>query len=92
MSQDIVWENISREPAALSSRRTLGFIFIGIVCFFNTLPVSRRTCFLLIRAAFGRFPSGKFGQFGGLCKFPGEMERCRQLGQLDSACRRVGLH
>ena len=36
---DIVWENISREPAEVKSRRILGFISIAVVCFFNTLPV-----------------------------------------------------
>ncbi|WVQ86148.1 hypothetical protein IAT38_008316 [Cryptococcus sp. DSM 104549] len=39
MPQDIVWENISKEPAELGSRRTFGFVIIGIVCFFNTVPL-----------------------------------------------------
>ena len=43
MPHDIVWENIAREPAEVSSRRGFGFVLIGTVCFFNTLPV-RRTC------------------------------------------------
>ncbi len=38
---DIVWENISKEPAEVGSRRTFGFVGIGVVCFFNTLPVRR---------------------------------------------------
>ncbi|OWZ50389.1 hypothetical protein C368_06530 [Cryptococcus neoformans 125.91] len=39
MPHDIVWENISKEPAELGSKNTFGFIIIGIVCFFNTLPL-----------------------------------------------------
>ncbi|ORY28026.1 hypothetical protein BCR39DRAFT_576859 [Naematelia encephala] len=39
MPQDIVWQNISKEPAEISSRQAFGFVLIGIVCFFNTLPL-----------------------------------------------------
>ncbi|KIR52730.1 hypothetical protein I315_04593 [Cryptococcus gattii Ru294] len=39
MPHDIVWENISKEPAELGSKNTFGFVIIGIVCFFNTLPL-----------------------------------------------------
>ncbi|KAL7420784.1 hypothetical protein Q5752_004736 [Cryptotrichosporon argae] len=36
---DIVWDNISKEPAEINSARTFGFIILGVVCFFNTLPL-----------------------------------------------------
>ncbi|WWC98281.1 hypothetical protein V866_005172 [Kwoniella sp. B9012] len=39
MPQDIVWENISKDSAEVGSRRTFGFIFIGIICFFYTVPL-----------------------------------------------------
>ena len=39
MPNDIVWENISREPAEIRSRTTFGFIFIGLVCAFYTVPL-----------------------------------------------------
>jgi hypothetical protein len=40
MPQDIVWQNIAREDSDIRSRRAFGFFLIGVVCFFNTLPVS----------------------------------------------------
>jgi hypothetical protein len=39
MPHDIVWQNISREPGEIASRTTFGFIFIGIICFLNTIPL-----------------------------------------------------
>ncbi|WWD20826.1 hypothetical protein CI109_105303 [Kwoniella shandongensis] len=39
MPHDIVWQNIPMEPAEIASRRTFGFVLIGITCFFNTLPL-----------------------------------------------------
>nr|XP_019007829.1 uncharacterized protein I206_07463 [Kwoniella pini CBS 10737]OCF46610.1 hypothetical protein I206_07463 [Kwoniella pini CBS 10737] len=39
MPQDIVWENISKDSAEVGSRRTFGFIFIGTICFFYTVPL-----------------------------------------------------
>jgi hypothetical protein len=39
MPHDIVWQNISREPGEVASRTTFGFIFIGIICFLNTIPL-----------------------------------------------------
>ncbi|WRT70828.1 uncharacterized protein IL334_007827 [Kwoniella shivajii] len=39
MPQDIVWQNISKDSAEIGSRRTFGFIFIGTICFFYTVPL-----------------------------------------------------
>jgi hypothetical protein len=39
MPHDIVWENISREPGEVGSRVIFGFIFIGVICFLNTIPL-----------------------------------------------------
>ncbi|KAK4687006.1 calcium permeable stress-gated cation channel, partial [Tremellales sp. Uapishka_1] len=39
MPQDIVWNNISKEPSQIATNRALGFIAIGLVCFFNTIPL-----------------------------------------------------
>ena len=39
MPHDIVWQNISKEPGEIRSRNIFGFIFIGVVCFFYTVPV-----------------------------------------------------
>lgn len=40
MPHDIVWQNISKEPGEIRSRNMFGFILIGIICFFYTVPVS----------------------------------------------------
>ena len=40
MPQDIVWQNMRREPTEIQSRTTFGFLVIGVVCFLNTIPVS----------------------------------------------------
>lgn len=39
-SQDLVWENIKLEPAARRSRVFMGFFYIAVVCFFNTIPLA----------------------------------------------------
>ena len=39
MPHDIVWQNISKEPGEVASRTTFGFIFIGVICFLNTIPL-----------------------------------------------------
>ncbi|WVQ95300.1 hypothetical protein IAU59_002395 [Kwoniella sp. CBS 9459] len=39
MPQDIVWENISKDSAEVGSRRTFGFVLIGLVCFVYTVPL-----------------------------------------------------
>ncbi|EIW65454.1 hypothetical protein TREMEDRAFT_46183, partial [Tremella mesenterica DSM 1558] len=39
MPHDIVWANISREPAEVKSRTWFGFVIIGVVCFINTIPL-----------------------------------------------------
>ncbi|WWC92437.1 uncharacterized protein L201_007395 [Kwoniella dendrophila CBS 6074] len=38
-AQDIVWENISKDSGEIGSRSLFGFIFIGIICFFYTVPL-----------------------------------------------------
>lgn len=40
MPLDIVWENISKESGEVVTRRSFGFVWIGLVCFLNTIPVS----------------------------------------------------
>lgn len=62
MPHDIVWENISKEPAELGSKNTFGFIIIGIVCFFNTLPVSLSLFFF-----FGTRPAANTKQIVACC-------------------------
>lgn len=37
--KDIIWENINKEPSALASRRLFGFVWIGVICFFYTIPL-----------------------------------------------------
>jgi hypothetical protein len=37
--RDIIWENINKEPGAIASRRTFGFIWIAAICFFYTIPL-----------------------------------------------------
>ncbi|ORX40793.1 hypothetical protein BD324DRAFT_575027 [Kockovaella imperatae] len=39
MPQDIVWQNLRREPGQVASRTQFGFFIIGIVCFLNTIPL-----------------------------------------------------
>lgn len=39
MPLDIVWENISKEPSEVMTKRSLGFLWIAVVCFFNTIPL-----------------------------------------------------
>lgn len=39
MPHDIVWQNISREPGEIASRTMFGFVLIGLICFFNTVPL-----------------------------------------------------
>jgi hypothetical protein len=43
MPHDIVWDNISKEPGQIATRNTLGFVFLGLICFFNTVPVSEKS-------------------------------------------------
>ena len=45
MPHDIVWQNISKEPAEIRSRNVFGFVFIGVICFFYTVPVRVKVVF-----------------------------------------------
>ena len=84
MPQDIVWQNISREPAELRSRRIFGFVIIGVICFFYTVPVSGA---FLSRAKLNlapyRFPSCQLDCLDPLRALPREMEGRRRMGKLD---------
>lgn len=34
-----IWKNVTMEPSERSSKVFMGFIFLGVVCFFNTVPL-----------------------------------------------------
>ncbi|KAG7091101.1 hypothetical protein E1B28_010156 [Marasmius oreades] len=37
--KDIIWENMSKSNSELRSKRMIGFVWLVLVCFFNTLPL-----------------------------------------------------
>ncbi|KAJ7686512.1 hypothetical protein B0H17DRAFT_1204191 [Mycena rosella] len=37
--KDIIWENMNKSDAELASKRMMGFIWLAVVCFFNTVPL-----------------------------------------------------
>ncbi|KAJ7772127.1 hypothetical protein DFH07DRAFT_216960 [Mycena maculata] len=37
--KDIIWENMTKSDAEIASKRTMGFIWLAVVCFFNTAPL-----------------------------------------------------
>ncbi|KAF7321599.1 DUF221-domain-containing protein [Mycena kentingensis (nom. inval.)] len=37
--KDIIWENMSKSDAEIASKRMLGFFWIALVCFLNTVPL-----------------------------------------------------
>ncbi|KAK7045521.1 hypothetical protein VNI00_007353 [Paramarasmius palmivorus] len=37
--KDIIWSNMSKTPAELSGKRTIGFVWLVLVCAFNTVPL-----------------------------------------------------
>jgi len=37
--KDIIWENMRKSDGELARKRTIGFWFLALVCFFNTLPL-----------------------------------------------------
>jgi len=37
--KDIVWENMSKSEGELARKRTIGFVWLAFVCFFNTVPL-----------------------------------------------------
>lgn len=37
--KDIIWENMSKTSGELRSKRTIGFVWLILVCFFNTVPL-----------------------------------------------------
>ncbi|KLT38381.1 DUF221-domain-containing protein [Cutaneotrichosporon oleaginosum] len=38
--RDILWENLAKDPAEIATARTFGFVWIAVVCFLNTLPLT----------------------------------------------------
>ncbi|BEJ11918.1 hypothetical protein CspHIS471_0203780 [Cutaneotrichosporon sp. HIS471] len=38
--RDILWENLAKDTAEIATARTFGFIWIAVVCFLNTLPLT----------------------------------------------------
>ncbi|PSR72720.1 hypothetical protein PHLCEN_2v11415 [Hermanssonia centrifuga] len=37
--KDIVWENLNKSKADIAQKKTTGWIFLCVVCFFNTIPL-----------------------------------------------------
>ncbi|KAG8852941.1 hypothetical protein FRB96_008460 [Tulasnella sp. 330] len=37
--QDLIWSNLTKGDAVRAKNRTLGWLFLALVCFFNTLPL-----------------------------------------------------
>ncbi|KAI0691098.1 hypothetical protein BC835DRAFT_1279760 [Cytidiella melzeri] len=37
--KDIIWKNLNATPGELASKKTTGWIFLILVCFFNTIPL-----------------------------------------------------
>lgn len=68
MPLDIVWENISKESGEVVTRRSMGFVYIAIVCFLNTLP-------LLVVSALANL-----GQLTIYVQFLGDWQRSGQWG------------
>ncbi|KAJ7039027.1 hypothetical protein C8F04DRAFT_1179016 [Mycena alexandri] len=37
--KDIIWENMTKSDGELARKRMMGFIWLAVVCFFNTVPL-----------------------------------------------------
>ncbi|KAJ7496910.1 hypothetical protein FB451DRAFT_1209236 [Mycena latifolia] len=37
--KDIIWENMNKSDSELARKRMMGFIWLAVVCFFNTVPL-----------------------------------------------------
>jgi len=37
--KDIIWENMHKTPSEIRAKRTIGFLWLALVCFFNTVPL-----------------------------------------------------
>jgi hypothetical protein len=37
--KDILWENMNKTDSEIARKRMMGFIWLGVVCFFNTIPL-----------------------------------------------------
>ncbi|KIK67510.1 hypothetical protein GYMLUDRAFT_37654 [Collybiopsis luxurians FD-317 M1] len=37
--KDIIWDNMDKTPAQIRTKRTIGFLWLCLVCFFNTVPL-----------------------------------------------------
>ncbi|KAG6867794.1 hypothetical protein C0993_010989 [Termitomyces sp. T159_Od127] len=37
--KDIIWHNMNKSPSELYHKKTIGFVWLAVVCFFNTVPL-----------------------------------------------------
>ncbi|KAF5393209.1 hypothetical protein D9757_000515 [Collybiopsis confluens] len=37
--KDIIWDNMTKTPGEIRAKRTIGFLWLSLVCFFNTVPL-----------------------------------------------------
>jgi hypothetical protein len=37
--KDIIWENMNKSDGEIARKRMMGFIWLAVVCFFNTIPL-----------------------------------------------------
>lgn len=37
--KDIIWENMAKSQSEIARKKLVGFIILGIICFFNTIPL-----------------------------------------------------
>ncbi|EIN06583.1 DUF221-domain-containing protein [Punctularia strigosozonata HHB-11173 SS5] len=37
--KDIIWENLTLSNGAIARKKTMGFVWLGVVCFINTIPL-----------------------------------------------------
>ncbi|GJE91360.1 hypothetical protein PsYK624_075090 [Phanerochaete sordida] len=37
--KDIIWENLNKTPSEIRAKKSMGWIFLSAVCFFNTIPL-----------------------------------------------------
>ncbi|KAL5504690.1 hypothetical protein ACEPAH_7353 [Sanghuangporus vaninii] len=37
--KDIIWENLNKSNATIARKKTMGWVYLFVVCFFNTIPL-----------------------------------------------------
>lgn len=37
--KDIIWDNLNKTPSEIRAKKSMGWIFLCVVCFFNTIPL-----------------------------------------------------